>query len=140
MWYNTTTVNLRFCASRCENEPFPLIWGFFGGIMNVFLLVSMIVLLALGVLLTIAVLMQHGKSYGLSGTIAGGAETFFGKDKGRRIDKVLSRVTTILGAVFIVLALLIYVVQPGNYQPTSKLQSFNDFANSFATEDDHTHE
>ena len=100
----------------------------------------MIVLLALGVLLTIAVLMQHGKSYGLSGTIAGGAETFFGKDKGRRIDKVLSRVTTILGAVFIVLALLIYVVQPGNYQPTSKLQSFNDFANSFATEDDHTHE
>ena len=106
--------------------------------MSVFLLIAMIALLVLGVLLTIAVLMQHGKSYGLSGTIAGGAETFFGKDKGGRIDKLLSRVTTIMGAVFIVLALLIYVVQPGTYSTSSKLQSFNDFANSFVTETDTT--
>lgn len=102
--------------------------------MSVFLLICMIALLVLGVLLTVAVLMQHGKSYGLSGTIAGGAETFFGKDKGGRIDKVLSRVTTIMGALFVVLALLIYIVQPGTYTASSKLQSFNDYANSIATE------
>ena len=57
--------------------------------------------------------MQHGKSYGLSGTIAGGAETFFGKEKGGRIDKVLARVTTILGIAFVVLALVTFLVQPG---------------------------
>ena len=96
--------------------------------MNLFLLISIIALLALGVLLTVAVLMQHGKSYGLSGTIAGGAETFFGKDKGGRVDKVLSRVTTIMGIVFVVVALLVYIVQPGGYSPTNKFQSFGDYS------------
>ena len=73
-----------------------------------------IALLLVGVVLTVAVLMQHGKSYGLSGTIAGGAETFFGKDKGGRIDKMLARATTVLGVVFVILALLTFLVQPGS--------------------------
>lgn len=77
------------------------------------MLALQIALLVLGVVLTVAVLMQHGKSYGLSGTIAGGAETFFGKDKGNRIDKILARVTTVLGIVFVVLALVTFLVQPG---------------------------
>lgn len=73
-----------------------------------------IALLIVGLVLTIAVLMQHGKSYGLSGTIAGGAETFFGKEKGRVYDKYISRATTVLGIVFVVLALLTFLVQPGS--------------------------
>ena len=65
-----------------------------------------IALLVLGVILTLAVLMQHGKSYGLSGTIAGGAETFFGKNKGRTMEAKLAKFTKIAGAVFFVLALV----------------------------------
>ena len=48
-----------------------------------------------------AVLMQSGKSHNLSGTIAGGAETFFGK----------SKATTIVAIVFVVLVLVSYLVQ-----------------------------
>ena len=90
-----------------------------------------IALLVLGVILTLAVLMQHGKSYGLSGTIAGGAETFFGKDKGGRIDKVLSRVTTVVGIVFVVCALLTFMVQPGGYKTKLESMSFADNAENY---------
>ena len=60
-------------------------------------LVFQILLLVFGAFLVVAVLMQHGKSYGLSGTISGGAETFFGKEKGGKIDKILARATTVIG-------------------------------------------
>ena len=70
------------------------------------------VLLVMGAFLIVAVLMQHGKDHGLSGTIAGGAETFFGKDKGTRIDRMLGRLTTIVGILFVVIVIVVYVVQP----------------------------
>ncbi len=85
-------------------------------------LVFKILLLVFGVFLVAAVLMQHGKSHGLSGTIAGGAETFFGKDKGGRIDKLLSKMTTIFGVLFIVIAITTFVIQP-DYVFSSKYQS-----------------
>ena len=66
----------------------------------------------MGAFLIVAVLMQHGKDHGLSGTIAGGAETFFGKDKGTRIDRMLGRLTTIVGIIFVVIVIVVYVVQP----------------------------
>ena len=69
-------------------------------------------LLVMGAFLIVAVLMQHGKDHGLSGTIAGGAETFFGKDKGTRIDKMLGKLTTIVGIIFVVIVVIVYVVQP----------------------------
>ena len=69
-------------------------------------------MLLAAIFLVIAVLMQHGKSHGLSGTIAGGAENFFGKEKGKRIDRVLSKLTSTIGIIFVVLVLAIYVIQP----------------------------
>ena len=90
------------------------------------MLALQIALIVLGVILVIAVLMQHGKSYGLSGTIAGGAETFFGKEKGKRIDKILSRATTVIGALFMIASLLAFVLQDGGYRPQSKNLSFLD--------------
>ncbi len=65
-----------------------------------------------GLFLIIAVLMQHGKSHGLSGSIAGGAETFFGKEKGTKIDKLLGKLTTIIGIIFVLLVLIVYFIQP----------------------------
>lgn len=96
-----------------------------------------ITLLVMGVILTVAVLMQHGKSYGLSGTIAGGAETFFGKEKGGRIDKVLNRATTVIGIVFIVVALLTFMLIPGGYNYSTKLEnmSFANSADNYVTDD-----
>ena len=60
-------------------------------------------LIVMSIFLVVAVLMQSGKDSRLSGTIAGGAETFFGKTKGKTIDRVLSKATTIVAIVFVVL-------------------------------------
>ena len=69
------------------------------------------VLLAFAVFLVISVLMQHGKTHHLSGTIAGGAETFFGKEKGKTIDKMLSKVTSVVAVIFVIAVILLYVFQ-----------------------------
>ena len=55
--------------------------------------------------------MQSGKDQSLSGTIAGGADTFFGKSKAASNDKKLTIATTILSIVFagIVLAMYFYI-------------------------------
>lgn len=64
------------------------------------------VISAIGIIGT--VLLQSGKSAGLSGTISGGAEHFFGKKKG--IDDLLSRLTAIMAAAFLVFSLLSAIV------------------------------
>ena len=51
-----------------------------------------------------SVVLQSGKSAGMSGSIAGGAETLFGGKK-KGLDVMLSRITMILGIVFAVLTL-----------------------------------
>lgn len=83
--------------------------------------IFMIALLVLGLFLTIAVLLQHGKSHGL-GTISGAAENFLGKEKGTRVDRLLARLTTVLGILFVLIVLLIYIFQP-TYQYSDKHQS-----------------
>jgi len=73
-----------------------------------------IILLVAAVFLIVAVLMQSGKAHNLSGTIAGGAETFFGKTKGKTIDRLLSKITTIVAIVFVIIVVIVYVKQDDN--------------------------
>ena len=56
------------------------------------------------------VLLQEGKSAGLSGPIAGGAETFFGKNKSKTREARLSRFTTIGVILFAGLTIALTVV------------------------------
>jgi len=58
-----------------------------------------------------SVLMQSGKSAGLSGSIAGGAEQLFGKQKGRQYDSLFDRITKIGAVAFMILALAITIMQ-----------------------------
>ena len=53
------------------------------------------------------VLLQSGRSAGISGSIAGGAETFFGKNKGRSIDAILEKYTTLVAGIFLATALIL---------------------------------
>ncbi len=69
-----------------------------------------IVILVLSIILVICVLMQSGKDKRLSGSIAGGAETFFGKTKGKSTDKIFSRITTVLSFVFVALMVFMYIM------------------------------
>ncbi len=56
--------------------------------------------------LTVVVLMQEGKSQGL-GAIAGAAETYWGKNKGRSMEGFLVKLTRALAILFMVLAVLL---------------------------------
>ena len=70
-----------------------------------------IILIISAIFLIIAVLMQQGKNHNLSGAIAGGAETFFGKSKASTLDKKLSKLTSIVAVVFTLLVLVSYLMQ-----------------------------
>ena len=91
-------------------------------------IVFAIILLVAAVFLTIAVLMQSGKSHNLSGTIAGGADTFFGKTKGKTIDRVLSKLTTVVAIVFALLVIVVHVIQDDNV--VTKDNYIDDYINS----------
>lgn len=69
-----------------------------------------IILLVMSVFLVAAVLMQSGKDKKLSGSIAGGAETFFGKQKGNTWDKILSKATTAVAVIFTLLVIAMYLL------------------------------
>ena len=73
-------------------------------------LVIGIILLVLAVALIALVLMQQGKDKKLSGAIAGGSDTFYGKSKTATKDKMLSMITMIIGIVFTVLVVVMYVL------------------------------
>ncbi|HGO3144142.1 preprotein translocase subunit SecG, partial [Xanthomonas citri pv. citri] len=65
--------------------------------MHTFLIVLLIIDC---IALITVVLLQEGKSSGLSGAISGGAEQLFGKQKQRGVDLFLNRLTIILSILF----------------------------------------
>ena len=67
-------------------------------------LVTVLLIIDALALITV-VLLQSGKSAGLSGAISGGAEQLFGKQKARGMDLVLHRTTIVLSVLFFALAL-----------------------------------
>ena len=69
-----------------------------------------IVHVIIALVLTVIVLMQHGRQQGLSGAIAGGAETFFGKNKGRTIDAMLRKFTAVFAILFILSSIVLTYV------------------------------
>ncbi|WP_054943356.1 preprotein translocase subunit SecG [Paenibacillus ihuae] len=75
--------------------------------MDIFLKV---LLLIFSVGLIAVVLLQKGKSAGLSGAISGGAEHLFGKTKARGMELVLQRVTVGLAAGFFIMSIIVAIV------------------------------
>ncbi|GGK03538.1 putative protein-export membrane protein SecG [Lentibacillus kapialis] len=71
-----------------------------------------IALLIDAIIMVVLILLQSGKSAGLSGAISGGAEQLFGKQKARGADLFLHRGTIVTGVLFFVLAFISgYVIQ-----------------------------
>jgi preprotein translocase subunit SecG len=61
--------------------------------------------------LILIVLLQKGKSAGLSGAITGGAEHLFGRQKARGLELLMERLTIVLAVGFILLSLIVsYIV------------------------------
>lgn len=71
--------------------------------MAVLKMILTIVFIIISIALTVIILMQEGKSAGL-GAIAGAADTYWGRNKGRSMEGMLVKITKILVVAFIVLA------------------------------------
>ncbi|WP_400162407.1 preprotein translocase subunit SecG [Brevibacillus sp. TJ4] len=77
-------------------------------------LAAKILLIIASIGLIIVVLLQSGKSAGLSGAIGGGAEQLMGKQKARGIDALLGRLTVVFAVAFMVFAILLgYFLKAG---------------------------
>ena len=68
------------------------------------------ILLALAIALVVLVLLQQGKDKKLSGAIAGGSDTFYGKNKTADKDKVMSIATGIIAVVFVGIVIAMYLL------------------------------
>ena len=78
--------------------------------MSALIIIVGILQIVLAIAIIVVVLLQSGKAAGLSGSIAGGAETFFGKNKGRTIDAMLSKYTTYIAIGFMVTSIMLYLL------------------------------
>lgn len=73
-------------------------------------LIITILQLICGLAIIVAVLVQSGKSAGLSGAIGGVADSFLAKSKAKTMDAKLARATKWIGAVFLILTLILLIL------------------------------
>ena len=92
------------------------------------------VLLLAAIFIVVGVTLQKSSKDGLSGTIVGGPETYYGKDQAVQKDKILGKWLLIVSIVFAVAVLVVYVIQP-DYNSASydlnKWQSLSDYSSIF---------
>ncbi len=77
--------------------------------MNVFHIILAVVDILVCIGLVVLVIFQEGNAKGL-GVIGGGADTFFGKSKGRSMDRILKKLTTVTAVIFGCLTILLYLL------------------------------
>ena len=73
-------------------------------------LVLSVLLVVLDLILIAVVMLQSGKSAGLSGSIAGGADTFFSKGKAKTMDAKLAKMTKWVAIAFILVTLALSLI------------------------------
>ena len=95
--------------------------------MNALAIILNIVLILISIVLIAVVLMQQGQRQGL-GAIAGGAETFLGKNAAKGLDGKLAKITKIAAVVFIILAIATTII----------VSHTNDYSSAYV-DGDHLH-
>lgn len=78
--------------------------------MNVLGVILTIIFCAVCIGLIVIILLQSSRNAGLSGTVSGMGETYWGKNKANSMEGKLEKYTKILGAVFLILAVILNVV------------------------------
>jgi preprotein translocase subunit SecG len=73
-------------------------------VVRIFLIIASLFLIA-------SILLQSGKSAGLSGEIAGGAESIWGRNKGRSYEGKLEKATAVSAVVFVISSLILVALQ-----------------------------
>ena len=75
--------------------------------MNLFLTIIQVLL---GLAVIAVVMLQSGKSAGLSGAIAGGADTFLSKNKAKSLDAKLAKMTKWVAILWVLITLALSIV------------------------------
>ncbi len=71
----------------------------------------------ISVALIVVVLLQQSKQQNISGAIMGGSsDTFFGKNKGRTVDAMLRKFTSVLAALFIISSVSLAIISVQHYK------------------------
>lgn len=73
-------------------------------------LILTIIQVICGLAVIAVVMLQSGKSAGLSGAIAGGVDTFLSKNKAKTWDSKLAKMTKWVALLFVVLTLAISLI------------------------------
>lgn len=71
----------------------------------------MVIQVVSSLILIASILLQSGKSAGLSGAITGGAEQLMGKKKGRGLEDTLSKITLVGACAFIITSVVLVYLQ-----------------------------
>ncbi|MDD2496111.1 MAG: preprotein translocase subunit SecG [Tissierellia bacterium] len=73
-------------------------------VVRIFLIIASLILIA-------SILLQSGKSAGMSGEIAGGAESIWGRNKGRSYEGKLEKLTSVSAIIFLIASLILAAIQ-----------------------------
>ena len=75
-----------------------------GTLIRIFLILASLILI-------ISILLQPGKSAGMSGEIAGGAESIWGKNKSKSYEGKLEKLTAVSAIIFVIASLILVAIQ-----------------------------
>ena len=78
--------------------------------MNIFMLLVSIIMVLLALVLVAVIMLQSGKTSGLSGAISGGVDTFLSKNKAKTWDAKLAKSTKWIAIAFLVLSLVLAIM------------------------------
>ena len=69
-----------------------------------------VLLILFSLAIIVVVLMQQGRRKGISGTIAGGADTFLSRGQAKKFDAALPRWTKYIAIAFFILVLIVNIL------------------------------
>ena len=95
--------------------------------------ILLVILLLAAIFIVVAVTLKKSDEEGLSGTISGGSETYYGNDKSAGANRLLNKWMLIVACVFAVAVLVAYVMQPdyGQTIEPDAWQTISKFASIF---------
>lgn len=79
------------------------------GMIQMTFVITIIQLIACVILIGV-VLLQSGKTAGLSGAISGGSDTYLSKNRAKTLDSKLARATKWVAIVFVILTLILSII------------------------------
>ncbi len=87
----------------------------------------MIVLLISAIFIVLAVMFQDSNEDGLSGTISGKSDTYYGKDKSTHKNRMLHKWTLIFAVIFALAVFFVYAMQPDLVTKTSDPEAWKSY-------------